>query len=46
MPGVYNIVQVTFQPQSVESCCEQFIIKPRGGISDVTINCKGRGRGN
>lgn len=44
--SAYVIVQVMFQPRSTESCCEQFIIKPRGGISNVTIRCTGRGQGN
>ena len=46
--GMYTIimVQVMFQPRSVESCCEQFIITPKGGISNVTMKCNGRGQGN
>jgi len=34
-----------FQPQLVGNYSGQFTIKPRGGVSDITINCVGRGQG-
>ncbi|XP_065886516.1 cilia- and flagella-associated protein 65-like [Dysidea avara] len=41
---VYRI-KVMFQPQLVGSCSGHFTIKPRGGVSDITIKCVGRGQG-
>ena len=43
--GATILLQVMFQPQLVGSCSGHFTIKPRGGVSDITIKCVGRGQG-